>query len=97
MYTAPQPQKREIKKEKMVEPVVVVHEAYEVETMPAHIGTKICFTFLIDLLVNKFDTTKDGKVMWFSAPPIQVLNQTVSHSRQYLLWKHAKGPVVVPI
>ena len=28
-------------------------------------------------------------MIWFSAPPIQVLHQTVSHSRQYLLWKNA--------
>lgn len=43
------------------------------------------------IIVSKFDTTKDGKVMWFSAPPVQVLSrQVLTHSLPYMKWKCAQ-------
>ncbi len=40
------------------------------------------------MLVEKFDTSDDGQLKWFAAPPLQVVpEQTTVHSIEYLNWK----------
>ena len=41
--------------------------------------------------VQRFATTEDGKVKWFAAPPLDVVdNYDAVHSLEYLVWRAKK-------
>ncbi|KAJ3041008.1 hypothetical protein HK097_002412, partial [Rhizophlyctis rosea] len=44
---------------------------------------------------QRFATTEDGKVKWFAAPPLDVVdNYDAVHSLEYLVWRAKKVPFV---